>query len=220
MEKKPLFSKKLIMGVLVLAVLAGGIPLALSQTKIQQIFMGRAWETSQSAAAVCATSGTVVINVKFTNKESSRSMAVTAVDNQSGKSKSLGDVAVGKTATGTIDTLRTSLNSGQVAFKMSWSDGSSGSDTITASYSAVSTCPATTPTPTNTPTPSVTGTPTPSTTKTPTPTVTMTPTPTGTKTPTPTTNPSLSPTACLTPGAVKNVRIQCPYCTPSPSPNQ
>jgi hypothetical protein len=283
-------SKNFLLGMLLLVILAGGIPLILSQTQIQQVLTGRAWSTSQSASAECIASGTVIINVKFTNQESTRSMIVTAVDNQSGKSTSLGTVEPRKSKTGEIDTQKTSLNSSIVTFKLAWADKPNETDTRTADYSKASTCSGPTPTPPQFPNcPDLTppgdiahytngkhqiaggdllvGTDD----------VYSLPNgnaiqcfcpeegtngiqtdwwqtnltisgwikePNGTDwglldvpylaknsdytcgngpTPTPTTPlPSLTPTltVCPTPGTVKNVQIQCPYCTPSPNPNQ
>ena len=222
---KPNLSKKFIFGFLLLAILLGGIPLVLSQSQIQQILSGKAWNTTQSASADCGPSGTAIINVRFTNQEPSQSMIVTAVDNQSGKSVNLGTIQAQKTQVGNIDTLKKSLNSSVVTFNMAWANNPSSTDQNTAGYSAVSTC--TAPTPTITPKPTPTNTPTPMPSNKPTPTMTPKPTPTNTPTPTPTkiptpTNPqaTISPTVCPSPGTVKNVHIQCPYCTPSPSPNQ
>ena len=215
---KPNLSRRLLFGILILAVVAAGIPLALSQTQVQQILTGRAWSSTQSASAICGPTGTAIINVRFTNQEASRKMLVKAVDVQSGKSVDLGTVAGGGTGIGEINTLKTSLTASQVTFNLAWADAPATKDVRSAPYTAVSTCIA--PTPTRTPTPRPTNTPTPKPSNAPTPTATKTPTPTATKTPTPT-NPasSATPTTCPTPGTVKNVKIQCPYCTPSPSQN-
>jgi hypothetical protein len=196
-------SKGFLFGLIILIGLVVGIPLILSQSQVRQILSGNAWYTSQSASAACApTSDNVLIKVTFTNQESSRGMLVKAVDNQTGKSVDLGTIAAGKSKTDSIDTLRTSLNSGYVTFKLAWSSSSSGTDTDSrdASYSKVSQC--TQPSPTPTPIK-------------PTPTI-----PYGTPTPTPRTSVTPTPTTCPTPGTVENIKIQCPYCTPSPSPNQ
>lgn len=228
----PKFSAKFIIGILILVLLIGGIPLTLSQTQVQQILSGRAWSTSQSANAACTISGTVAINVKFSNTESNRSMIVNVYDSQSGKSVSLGTVYASQTKTGVINTGRTSLNSGSVTFKLAWADSPNVTDSRTASYNSVSTCIAPTPTPTRRPSPTPTRiptrapTPTPTGIPTPTPTRRPTPTPTRVLTPTPTRRPTPTPTGvyptptkCPTPGTVKNIQIKCPYCTPSPSPN-
>lgn len=190
-------SKKFVLVFLLAAILLGGIPLALSQIQKQQTLTSKAWSTSQFANAVCTSSGIVIINVRFINEEASRGMIVKAVDNQSGKSISLGTIGATKTKTGEIDTGRTSLNSGQVTFELAWADSPNLTDSRTAGYSAVAECVS----PTLTPTPTV---------------VTTTPTTTAS----PSAGPSPTITVCPTPGTVKNVKIQCPYCTPSPSPNQ
>lgn len=95
-----------------------------------------AWSTAQSASAFC-TGGQTSIGVSFTNKESSRGIDVVATDLQSGASVNLGSVAPGATATGTINTGWTVLSSGTVRFHLTWSDGSSGSDSRTAGYGGV-----------------------------------------------------------------------------------
>lgn len=220
---RPRLSKGFIFGILFLTLLVAGIPLTLSQSQVQQILSGNAWSTTQSASAICGSSGVAIINVRFTNQETTKGIIVTAVDNQSGKSVKLGTVAAGKTTIGEINTGKTSLSNSLVTFNMAWADAPTQTFKITASYNGVSKCvvPSATPTPkpTNTPTPRPSNAPSP--TITPTPKVTNTPTPKPTKTPTPTKpQPSVSPTVCLTPGTVKNVHIKCPYCTPSPSPDQ
>ncbi|HSW97872.1 MAG TPA: hypothetical protein VLF89_08660 [Candidatus Saccharimonadales bacterium] len=85
--------------------------------------------------------------------------------------------------------------------------------------------PAPTPTPTKKPTPTPTNKPglTPTPTKKPLPTPTKAPTiaPTKKPSPTPTTPPGQpTPTICPTLGPVKNVKITCPNCQLSPSPDQ
>ena len=208
--------KKFLFGIILLIGLAAGLPLVLSQSQVQQILTGKAWYTSQSSSAVCSpTSTNALITVSFTNQESNPSlgMLVKVVDTQTGKSVDLGTINSGATKTGQIDTGRTSLNSGYVTFNLAWSNGYSGTDSRTAGYSQVVNCAP--PTPTPTPSPII---PTPTTKPAPTSTPIPTPTPTTKPTPTPSPVPSASPTptTCPTPGTVKNIKIQCPYCTPSP----
>lgn len=199
--------KGFLFGIILFIGLAAGIPLILSQSQVRQVLTGQAWYLSQSATAGCvSTSTNIFIKVSLTNEEASKNMIVKATDNQSGKSIDLGTVTAGKTKTGLIDTGLKTLNSGQVTFNFAWTDNPSDKDTSTAGYSKVSRC--TGPTPT---TAITTPTPTPKTT-TPTPTV-LTPTPT-------TATSSATPTTCPTPETVKNIKIQCPYCTPSPTQNQ
>ncbi len=189
------------MSVLAVVLLAGGGILTLNQIQQQQQQRSNAdtvqWYTSQSATSVCGPDATAVITATFTNTETSSSMGMNVVvkDNQTGKSVNMGTVAAKQTKSASIDTGKSSLNSGQVTFNLTWSSGQSGSDSRTAPYPAVSKCVA----PTNTPTPTPKNTPTP------------TPTPKPNSTPTPT------PTACPTPGTVKNIQIKCPYCSPTPS---
>lgn len=199
---------------MVLAILLVGLPLIIAQTNVQQIITGRAWLTATSAFAQCTPLGIAEINMSFTNKESSRAMLVVAKDSQTGLSVDMGKILAGQKKTATIDTKRTSLNRGSISFKMGWADGSGSTDTTTASYPSVSTCPR----PSNTPTPRPTNTPTPRPTNTPTPRPTITPTPKPTKTPTPTPRiPTM--TVCPTPGTVKNIQIKCPNCDSNQSEN-
>jgi|SRR5579885_1434248 len=185
-----------ILAALVLLVLVGGGILTLSQIQKQQNNQSNAqsvqWNVTQSASASCIPAGTVNIAVTFTNEESSAGINVKAKDNQTGNTVNLGTVKAHATATGQIATGRQTLNSGQVTFTMTWASGQSGSDTRTASYNAVKQCVS--------------------------PSPTLTPIPTATKTPTPTLPVSPTPTVCPTPGTVKNIKIICPYCSPTPGP--
>jgi hypothetical protein len=181
-------SKVTIIGLFSVGLLLVGIPLTVYFAQQQQEDRSRAsevqWTTAQSASAACTASGIAAITATFTNTEtsSSKAMDVTVKDNQTGKSVSMGTVNARQTKTVSIDTGRTSLSSNKVTFSLKWTSGASGTDSRTASYPAVSTCP----TPTKTPTPTLPKTPTPAT------------------------------TACPTPGVVKNIKITCPYCTPTP----
>lgn len=156
-----------------------------------------AWNVSVSATSLCEPEDheQAVIEVSFTNNESSREIDVIAKDLQSGRSISLGEVEAKHTAHGEIVPHRTELNKGAVAFFMTWAKGESGSDTRYASYNSID-CelpkPTSTPTPTEKPTQTPTPTPTqmPTMTATPTPTVTPTQVPTEMPTPTPTNTPS------------------------------
>jgi hypothetical protein len=180
------------LGILAAVVIVGGSVLAYFQYQQQQEVRSQAsevqWTTAQSASAACTASGIAAITATFTNTEtsSSKAMKVIVKDNQTGKSVDMGTVNARQTKTTTIDTGRTSLSSNKVTFNLSWANGSSGTDSRTASYPAVSTCPM----PTKIPTPTIS------------------------KSPTPTT------TACPTPGIVKNIKITCPYCSPTPSSGQ
>lgn len=148
-----------------------------------------AWSTGQSATAICNNAGQGVINVSFTNQETSASMGmnVTVKDNQTGDSTNLGTIASQQTKNGSINTGKNTLNNGTVTFFLTWASGNSGTDQRTANYSGV-TCQSAIPTPTKAPTP------TPTKEITPTPTNAPTPTPTKEVTPTPTSQPSITPT--------------------------
>ncbi len=124
-----------------LGILLVGIPLTITMLQKQQIFKQFAWSTTQSASASCSsTDGSAAIQVTFTNTETSKSMDVVAKDMQTGKSITLGTVKPQKTATNSIITNQASLNDGTIMFTLSWTDGTSGTDTRTASYKAVSGC--------------------------------------------------------------------------------
>jgi hypothetical protein len=188
-------------------VVIAAIPFTVMQLQSQQELRQRAdtvtWSTSQSAATSCPATGSgAIITVKFNNTEpssSGNSMAVTATDQQTGKKVNMGTIAANQSKTSTIDTGKATLNAGSVRFDLSWANGSSGTDTRSANYNAVSNC---------NPTPSATPTPKPTTPPTPTPT-----TPPGvTPTDRPTDTPSPTPTICPTVGPVKNIHIDCPNC--------
>jgi predicted RNA-binding protein with TRAM domain len=133
---------------IVLAILLVGLPLTLLQSEIQQIFKQFAWQTTQSAEAVCAPEGeNTIIGVKFTNRESTRAMDVVAKDIQTGKTADLGTVDAGKTAEGEIVTETTSLRAGSVVFTLTWTNGTPGTDTFTANYGALDSCNPPAPTP-------------------------------------------------------------------------
>lgn len=133
-------------------------PLTLIQLQNRQNIKQNAetiyWTTNQSASTSCATDGGgAVISVTFTNTEqrsSSTDMNVIAKDQQTGKSVNMGSIQGGDTKTDAIDTGRTSLNASSVTFKLSWTDGHSGTDSRTADYGEVNNC---TPIPTSTPQP-------------------------------------------------------------------
>jgi len=121
-----------------------GLPLTVYSLLHQQIFQQFAWTTQQSAVSQCSTdTGNAVIQATFTNTEpdSAHDMNVTITDLQTGKSVNMGTVAHQETKTASLDTGKTSLSSGSVAFHLSWTDGTSGTDQFFASYKAVDTCP-------------------------------------------------------------------------------
>ena len=103
-----------------------------------------AWQTEQSAEAVCV-SNTANINVRFKNTEPDKrhlDMNVVAVDQQTGKSVNLGTVlAGGGVANGTIETGLQQIDAGTVRFNLTWSDGRGGVDSRKAHYSAVDCAP-------------------------------------------------------------------------------
>lgn len=176
-------------------------------------FSALAWNANVSAKSLCETENNehAVIEVAFTNNESTNGIKVVAKDLQTGASLDLGTVLAHKTATGEIIPNKTSLAAGTVRFSMTWANGQTGSDHRDASYAAAN-CVQPTPTPTKTPTPTNTPTVTPTMTPTNTPTVTPTETPsdTPTATPTPTERPSATPTATPTTPIITE--------TPTPTP--
>ena len=164
----------------------------------QQVYQASAWDTDQSADAICQDSGNVGIRVSFTNKEPAggSGMIVTVLDNQTGKTIDLGAIAPQETKSGVIDTGTNSISANTVQFKLKWADGRSGTDSRTMSYTAKQCVPQVTPT---TPiTPSITVTPTSETTPTVSPTVTKTITPSVTSGVTPTVTKPVTPTVSVT----------------------
>lgn len=201
-QKVPFFQahKKAILVVSFLVVAIIGIPLTVMFLQQQQIFEQQAWLTSQSASATCGSDGKVIITVQFSNTEptgASNAMNVTVRDTITGGTANLGTINPGQTKSGTITTTRTALPAGGVIFTLTWASGRSGTDTRSASYTAVATC--TQPTPTLTPTPTIPPSVTPSPTLTETPTATPTDEPTLTPTIAITDTPTPTPTATMTP---------------------
>jgi hypothetical protein len=194
-----------------------GLPLTVLLVRQQQTLQQNAWFTAQSASSYCDTNGNAVISVQFTNTEPSgteNAMNVTAKDLQTGSQVSIGVVNLGETKSGTIPTSSTSLQAGIVKFTLTWANGTPGTDSRSAPYSAVAACPVVSPTPTITPTPTLTPTETPAPTPTPTPTLTPTDTPTPTVTEASTPTPITS--ATNTPDSTTNV-TNAPTNTPTPT---
>lgn len=126
---------------ILLGVLLIGIPLTVIALQQTQIFQQFAWGTRQSAEAICEPEeGGAIINVSFTNTENSKSMDVVAKDLQSGKTVDLGTVKPKETKKGIIETESIELAKGSILFTMTWTDGSSGTDTRSAEYDAVEEC--------------------------------------------------------------------------------
>lgn len=125
-------------------------PLLIINLQKQQDPRGRAqviqWATTQSATAQCSPTGEVQIAYSFTNKELLRSMKVVVEDQATTKSVDAGTVSPNQTVTGFVPTGLTSVTSGSVAFKLTWTGLFSQSDQKVASYNAI-TCQAPTPTP-------------------------------------------------------------------------
>ncbi len=127
--------------IILLGVLLVGIPLTVLALQSQQIFQQFAWSTTQSAKTVCPVDGSgAIVEVSFTNTESSKSMDVVAKDIQSGKFIDLGTVKPKETKEGQINTESTTLEKGSVQFNLKWTDGSSGIDTRLASYEKLEEC--------------------------------------------------------------------------------
>ncbi len=149
-----------------------------------------AWQTSQSAEAVCVSTSDgsdifVKIRVHFINKEDIKSVNVTAVDNQTGRSIEFPTLRPGEVHTRSIQTREKSINDGTVTLHLSRPDGSE-TDQRRVNYTSIN-CPQSTVTPSPTP-----RTPTPTPTRPPRPTRVPTPTTVLTTTPTPTSVPSFS----------------------------
>ena len=98
-----------------------------------------AWTTDQTAAGAC-NSGVAVINVHFTNTETANTnaMNVVATDNQTGIAQNLGTVTGQQSVTASIITNTTSIQNGTVVFSLAWTDGTSGTDSKMANYTALS----------------------------------------------------------------------------------
>lgn len=137
----PRTSKSVI--VTLIGIVLFGIPLSLYVLQHRQIFQQFAWSTQQSAVTQCSQQdGSAVILVTFANTESSKDINVTANDLQTGQFVNLGTVKHEEKKSAIIVTGKSSLNSGSVLFKLSWADGTSGTNQVSATYQAVNNCPA------------------------------------------------------------------------------
>jgi hypothetical protein len=122
-----------------------GIPLTLFSLQQQQIFQPFAWSTQQSAVTKCSTEdGSAVISVTFANTESTKAINVTASDLQTGQSVDLGTVKAQDIKAANIITGKSSLTNGSVIFRLTWANGSAGTDQLGASYKAINNCPVST----------------------------------------------------------------------------
>lgn len=122
--------------VVILLVLSTFVAVALIQRQTR--LSSDAWSTTQTASAECSTNGTT-INVSFTNTETNNSkcMNVIARDLQSNQTYDLGQIDPGETKTGEINLSDNTISAGQVKFDISWCNGSSGTDSRLASYTAI-----------------------------------------------------------------------------------
>ncbi len=104
-------------------------------TQQQKQYITRAWShTSIKVNSICDNDGLITIQVKVTNNESKAFTAI-ATDKQTGGSVDMGTIKPGDYETASIKTTKNKLDSGSVSVKVEWADHS-GSDTLTASYSA------------------------------------------------------------------------------------
>lgn len=145
-------SKPFLLTLLLITVVV--LPLTVFLLQKEQVFQNFAWYTEQSVVSECSsTTGTAVINATFSNTESSteQNMNVVVNDLQTGTFVNMGTVAANATKTVSIDTKKTSINSGTVVFNLTWTSGASGTDSRSATYEAVNNCTSSTPTPTPTP---------------------------------------------------------------------
>lgn len=125
--------------IIVLVILLIGLPLTLYQSQIQQIFRQFAWQTTQSATAICSpNSSNIILKVQFSNQEQDKDLDVVAKDLQTGESVNLGTVKRGESASGDIDTGLESIDDGSVIFTIA--EGNSGTEEFTANYLAVEGC--------------------------------------------------------------------------------
>ena len=100
-----------------------------------------AWKVNYNADSVCKDEK-AVISWSFKNQEPNQakwSIDLNVTDSQTGKSQSK-TVKPGETVSGSIATDKTKLNTGQLSFKMTWTDGRNGIDTRTSSYKATDEC--------------------------------------------------------------------------------
>src|SRR5690349_9179107 len=109
---------KLLLFALLLIILVA-LPLTINFLQKRQVLKNFASFTQQSAVSECSTiNGTAVINVTFSNTDPSTAQDTNVVVNdiQSGISVDMGTVKANTTKTITIDTKKTSLQTGTVIF--------------------------------------------------------------------------------------------------------
>lgn len=88
----------------------------------------------QSSQALCTAAGLVELGVSYTNTNTTRSVEVTATDQTTGQSISLGTVSPEETKTGTIDLGTNSIANGTVKFTVAYTDNPNQKEEKTATY--------------------------------------------------------------------------------------
>lgn len=123
------------------------LPLIVNNLREQQDLRGRAQiaepsanqelsgqVTLQSSQSQCTAAGEVEVGVAYTNVDKTRSIEVTAKDEATGKTVSLGTIAPEETKTGTIPSGKTSVTAGTVTFTVAYSDTPTQTEQKTATY--------------------------------------------------------------------------------------
>lgn len=123
------------------------LPLIISNVNKQQDLRGRAQVAQQSASqelsgqvvaqstqAQCTAAGKVELGVSYTNADTKRAVDVTATDQKTGATVSLGTIAPEETKTGVIATNSTSTTNGTVTFTIAFTDTPNQKETKTATY--------------------------------------------------------------------------------------
>lgn len=90
----------------------------------------------QSSQALCTANGSVEIGISYTNTDTARTVEVTATDQATGRSISLGTVAPEETKTGTIDLGTNTVANGTVKFSVVYTDNPNQKEEKTATYIA------------------------------------------------------------------------------------
>ena len=111
------------------------IPLIVSNINKQQELRGRAQvvtpaqeseltdlATNQSSLSLCTSQGNAEIGVSYTNTDKKRSITVTATDEVSGKSVSLGTIEAQETKTATLASGKSAISTGTIRFAITYTD--------------------------------------------------------------------------------------------------
>lgn len=125
------------------------LPLILNNVQKQQELRGRSQVVNQSTTqelsgpvvvqssqSQCKASGTAEIGFSYTNSDAKRAIDVTAKDETTGTTVSLGTIAPEETKTGVIPVTQNNVTAGTITYTASYTDAPNQKKTTTSSYQA------------------------------------------------------------------------------------